>query len=115
MAAKQKRIKPETVFEADSKFRGDLIFEKPLLILGRFEGSIKGGSYLEIGPSAYVESHIEADYIVLEGQVVGNLIAREKVELKEGSKLTGNIRSPKVEMEEGVVFDGQCEMKQIAS
>ena len=100
-----------TVFQEDSRFKGSLKFTNPLLILGEFEGEISGGSYLEIGPTAKVQSRLEAEHIVIYGQVEGNVIASDKVELREGARLTGNIRAPRMEMEEGVLFDGQCEMR----
>jgi cytoskeletal protein CcmA (bactofilin family) len=42
--------------------------------------------------------------------VTGDVTARQKLELRAGSKVTGNIRAPRVVVEEGAHFEGQCSM-----
>ena len=112
MAAKEPRRRGEaTIFANGSAFKGILKFGKPLKILGKFEGEIKGNDALEVGPQAKINAHIEATYVVVYGHITGNVVASEKVELKQGATLVGNIRSPKLEIDDGVIFEGQCEMK----
>ena len=112
MAAKEPRRRGEaTIFAHGSAFKGILSFGRALKILGKFEGEIKGSDALEIGPQAKIHAHIEATYVVVYGHVTGNVVASEKVELKQGATLIGNIRSPKLEIDDGVIFEGQCEMK----
>lgn len=116
MASKEPRRRGDaTTFAHGSSFKGILQFAKPLRILGNYEGEIKGGELLEVGPEAKVTAHIEAAYVVVYGQVTGNVVATEKVELKQGARLVGNIRAPKLEIDDGVIFEGQCEMQQKAS
>lgn len=113
MATKEPRRRGDaTTFAHGSSFKGILQFAKPLRILGNYEGEIKGGELLEVGPEAKVTAHIEAAYVIVYGQVTGNVVATEKVELKQGAKLIGNIRAPKLEIDDGVIFEGQCEMQQ---
>ena len=100
-----------TVFQAGSSFRGILKFSRPLRILGKFEGEISGDGIIEIGQGAQVEAHIRAAEIVVFGHVTGNIAATERVELHSGATLIGNIRAPSLEIDDGVVFEGQCEMK----
>ena len=109
---KDRRKKLEfTVFQQGSNFRGLLKFSRPLKILGKFEGEISGDGKLEIGPTAQIEAHIKAAEIIIYGHVTGNISATERVELLSGATLIGNIRSPALEIDDGVVFEGQCEMK----
>ncbi len=115
MAAKESRRRGEaTVFAAGSAFKGILQYARPLKIQGKFEGEIKGTDALEIGAQAKVQAHIEATHVVVLGHVTGNIVASEKVELRQGATLIGNIRSPKLEIDDGVIFEGQCEMKSTA-
>lgn len=112
MAAKEPRRRGEaTTFAAGSAFKGILSFARPLRIFGKFEGEIKGTDSLEIAAQAKVTAHIEATYVIVYGHVTGNIVASEKVELKQGATLIGNIRAPKLEIDDGVIFEGQCEMK----
>lgn len=106
-----KKVSDFTVFQADSRFRGILKFGRPLQILGKFDGEIYGKALLEVGSSAEITADIECEHVVIYGKVTGNVAASEKVELRQGARLTGNIRSPKLEIDDGVVFEGQCEMQ----
>lgn len=107
----RKKISEATVFQANSAFKGILHFSKPLRIFGRFEGEIYGKDLLEVGQSARIEANIETTHLIIYGHVIGNVHATEKVELKRGATLIGNIKSPQLEIEDGVVFEGMCEMK----
>lgn len=112
MANKEIRRRGDaTTFAQGSHFKGILRFAKPLRILGKFEGEIQGSEMLEIGSQARVTAHIDAAYVVIYGHVTGNVVASEKVELRQGATLIGNIRCPKLEVDDGVIFEGQCEMK----
>ncbi|MDH5719280.1 MAG: polymer-forming cytoskeletal protein [Spirochaetia bacterium] len=108
----KKRKLDFTVFQKNTNFRGSLSFKKPLRILGKFEGDITGEETLEIGHGAHVEAHIETTHLIVYGSLIGNVSAIERVELKKGAKLIGNIRTPNLEVDDGVIFEGQCEMEQ---
>lgn len=111
MASKKERYSGElTVFQEKSFFRGVLNFSKPLSILGNFEGEIRGTSVLEIGEKAEIKATIEATHVIIYGKVTGNVLARDKIELKHGSKLIGNVKTISLEIEDGVVFEGQSEV-----
>jgi cytoskeletal protein CcmA (bactofilin family) len=47
---------------------------------------------------------------VIHGEVVGNVAATERVELKGGARVTGDVHAPIIVMEEGVFLEGQCHM-----
>ena len=101
-----------THFTSKTKFNGMLEYERALRISGEFEGEINGRNTLVIEPSAVVKAHITVKSLVVHGHVTGNVVASDHVHLKEGSTLIGNIRTPSLEIDEDVTFDGQCEMKQ---
>ena len=112
MAPKLEKVKEVfTYFQEDSSFKGILQFTTPLCILGHFEGEITGDSTLKIGPKAKIEGNINVKRLLIEGKIIGNVHASEKVELKSGSNLVGNVKTPNLEIDEGVIFEGQCEMQ----
>lgn len=113
MAKKEKRNLEYTVFQEKTVFRGNLEFSKPLQILGSFEGEIRGDGILEIGETARVQAQVYAGYLIVYGKITGNIYATEKVELRQGAQVVGNIRTPNLEVDDGVVFEGQVEMKQV--
>lgn len=115
MAAKKEKTVSKinyTTFHKKLSMNGILEFSNPLKISGDFEGSIKGSDILCVDAGAKINAHIEAPQVIVFGSVTGNIMAAEKVELHTGSTVIGNIRTPNLEIEDGVVFEGQCEMKQ---
>ncbi len=99
-----------TVFGKDTEFTGDLSFEKSLQINGTFEGEITSGGFLVIGDGAVVKANIKVDTIILKGTVHGNIEAAKRLEIHPNGALYGNIRTAKLQIADGVIFEGKCEM-----
>ncbi|HOO72123.1 MAG TPA: polymer-forming cytoskeletal protein [Spirochaetota bacterium] len=99
-----------TVFGKDTSFYGDLSFKKSLQINGYFEGEIVDGGYLVIGEGAEVKANISAKTVIVKGTVFGNVEALSRLEIHDNGKLYGNIRTSKLKIADGVVFEGKCEM-----
>jgi cytoskeletal protein CcmA (bactofilin family) len=99
-------------FQKKLKMKGLLEYSNPVKICGEFEGQIKGKGILYIESGAKINAHIEAPHVICLGEIKGNIVAVEKVELHTGAVVIGNIRTPNLEIDDGVVFEGQCEMKQ---
>ena len=108
MATKEAQI--PTIFQKDSNFNGLLKFKSPLTIKGSFFGDIEGEGLLLLDAQAQVKASLRVRHLILEGRLQGNVIATEKVELRSGAVLIGNIKTPVLEIGEGVIFEGQCEM-----
>jgi len=100
----------DTTFDRFTEFSGELRFEHSLKINGKFKGNIKTSGFLYIGESAEVEADIEAGILILEGQVKGNIIAHERAELLPTARLFGDLVTAKLQICDGVVFDGKCHM-----
>lgn len=99
-----------TVFGKDTQFFGDLSFKKSLQINGTFEGEIKSSGFLVIGEGAEVKANIKAKTVIVLGTIYGNVEATEKLEIQTKGKIYGNIRTAKLRIADGVVFEGSCEM-----
>ncbi|MFH0977217.1 MAG: polymer-forming cytoskeletal protein [Spirochaetota bacterium] len=99
-----------TVFGKETQFFGDLTFKKSLQINGNFEGEISSGGFLVIGEGAAVKANIKANVVIISGTVFGNIEAREKLEILPNGKVYGNIRTAKLKIADGVIFEGSCEM-----
>jgi cytoskeletal protein CcmA (bactofilin family) len=91
-------------------FKGILSFEGTVRIDGRMEGEIVTKDTLVIGETAQVQAVINAGTVVVSGTVRGDILASKKVEILSTGKLFGNISSPVLSIEEGVVFEGSCTM-----
>lgn len=93
-----------------AQFEGKLIFEGTVRIDGKFSGEIVSDDQLIIGESADVNAEIKVNNIIISGNVVGNIEAKGKVEIQAPGKLKGNIKAPALVINEGVMFDGHCQM-----
>jgi cytoskeletal protein CcmA (bactofilin family) len=100
----------DTIMSEDFFFDGHVSFEKPLLIKGRFKGSITSQGDVYINKGAVVEAKIEAGRLWLRGSVKGEIKTQTKLELFSDSSMEGNISTPDLVIQSGCRFQGLCEM-----
>lgn len=93
-----------------TSFKGTLTFEGTVRIDGRLEGEIFTKDMLVIGEGAQVNASIHAGVVVIGGTVHGNVTAERKVEINPTGRLYGNVSTPSLVIEEGVIFEGSCTM-----
>ena len=92
------------------KFKGKLTANENLLIHGQIEGSIKHSSLLTVGKEGKLKANVSAEYIAIDGNVVGDLAGTKSVVVSKGADVTGNIYSPIVTLREGATFNGSIDM-----
>ena len=115
MALRDRKNPIETdqkVVEINAKMQGTLSFKDPvnLKINGRFNGTLDVRGTLTIGETASVDAHITGENIVIAGTVKGDIIARKMLVLMPTGVLNGNISTPKLNIVEGAIFQGKCQM-----
>jgi cytoskeletal protein CcmA (bactofilin family) len=93
-----------------SEFEGKLIFEGTVRIDGVFKGEIESSDNLVVGESAVVKAEIRVNNIMVSGEIEGNIEANTRVEIRAPGKVIGNIKTPTLIIEEGVIFEGSCRM-----
>lgn len=96
-----------------SEFEGKLTFEGTVRIDGKFTGSIITNDVLVVGEGAKVSAEITCGTIIVHGEVVGNVRAKTAIELHHPAKLRGNIETPSLMIEKGVIFEGQSKMENL--
>ncbi len=100
----------KNVLSSDVEIKGDLKFSGEMTFDGKIDGEIKGDGPLMLGESSVVNGNIEAQSAVVRGKVTGNIVAREKLEIKGKTELFGDIRASRLSIEEGVTFVGRAEV-----
>ena len=101
----------EAFLGAGSKVVGNLSFSGPVHLDGEVEGEIHCKDRLTIGQSANVKAKVSGTDVLVQGGVVGDIIASKSISLRKPAKITGNISCESLSIEEGVVFEGSCSMK----
>jgi len=100
----------KNVLNSDVELKGTLKFSGELTFDGKLEGDITSDGTLNLGDNAVVKGNINAATIVMRGKVNGNVIAKEKLDIKSKTELFGDIRAPRLAIEEGVTFVGKTEV-----
>jgi cytoskeletal protein CcmA (bactofilin family) len=98
------------VIDKGSEFEGTLSFEGTFRIGGVFRGYIFTNDILIIGEGARVEAEVEAGTLVINGEFTGNIRAKNRVEIHRPAVFRGNIQTPSLMVDEGVVFEGTSQM-----
>jgi cytoskeletal protein CcmA (bactofilin family) len=93
-----------------SEVEGKLRFDGTARIDGKFKGEIQSAGTLIIGEQAPIDGELDVDGAIVSGEVHGNITAKTRIELHAPAKLYGNLTTPVIVIQEGVIFDGNCQM-----
>jgi cytoskeletal protein CcmA (bactofilin family) len=93
-----------------SEIEGKYTFSGTVMLNGRFSGEISSNDTLIIGEKGVVNATIRAGIVLVNGEVVGNILGGERVELRGSARVFGDVEAPVVVVEEGVLFEGHCRM-----
>jgi cytoskeletal protein CcmA (bactofilin family) len=93
-----------------TEFLGELRFRDTLRIDGHLKGKIVSDNTLIVGESGHVEADIDCGVVSIRGTVLGRVHGRQRIELLAGSKVQATLVSPKLVIEDGAFFQGDCEM-----
>ena len=93
-----------------SHLKGELTFEETFRIDGKFEGKIPSGSELILGDSAEVDAEIRVERLSVNGALRGCAYASERIEVHPLARVTAELHTPVLRIEEGAFFQGSCSM-----
>ena len=92
--------------------KGELNGSEDLTVEGSVEGKIELKQHvLTIGPNGRIKAEVFAKAVVVLGEVIGNITASEKVDIRDNGKVDGNIVAPRVAIAEGAHFRGSVDMQ----
>jgi len=100
----------KNVLGSDVEIKGNLKFAGELTFEGKLEGEINSDGSLMLGDSAVVNGNINVGAVVVRGKINGNVVAKDKIEIKAKTELFGDVRAAKLTVEEGVTFVGKAEI-----
>ena len=92
--------------------KGELNGSEDLTVEGHVEGKIELRDHvLTIGPNGKIKAQVFAKAVIVLGEVNGNVTATEKVDIRDGGSVDGDIVSPRVAIAEGAHFRGSVDMQ----
>jgi cytoskeletal protein CcmA (bactofilin family) len=101
-------VETSTAFISEgSELVGTCSFDGDVVINGRIKGEIQATGTLTIGRAGRVEARLHGSIVIIEGEVVGSVVAAERIELREHARVHGDLETPALVIEESAVFEGQ--------
>lgn len=89
--------------------KGEISSREPLTVSGRVEGTIEmPGHMLTIEAGAHVIADVAAAAIVIGGTVSGSLVAEERIALRAGAEVDGELQAPRLAVEDGARVNGKA-------
>ena len=93
------------------KIKGELTGHEDLKLECKIEGAISlGGHRLSVGSTARIHADIVAREVVVAGEVTGNVSARDRIEIKKGGSIVGDLTTARIVIEDGAFFKGAIEI-----
>jgi cytoskeletal protein CcmA (bactofilin family) len=93
-----------------SEFEGKLSFKNTVRIDGTFKGEITSENTLIVGEPGVVDATIKSRHVVVSGEVAGDIVASERLVLHKTARVTGDIQTPKLVVEDGAELEGNIKM-----
>ena len=110
MAKDKDKTMANTIIGSSIVIDGEITGEEPLTILGTVKGKIAVAQNLLVEQGATVEANVEAQALTVSGRLTGNVLARERVELRSDAKMIGDVKSPRIVIADGASFKGNVDM-----
>lgn len=108
MFKKNDSLESNSIIGEGSYFKGEFILKGTLRVDGCYEGDKLEVDNLIIGQTGKIKSNIKSVYTVVEGIVIGDIEATSRVMLMPTSRVLGEIRTPELIIQNGVVLEGSC-------
>lgn len=99
-----------TVIARDAKFKGELVLEQSVKIHGSYEGRISSQGEIHVAEGAGCKASLEARSVIIDGNVEGDILARERLTLSGKARVKGDITAAAIIVAEGATYSGQCKV-----
>jgi len=95
--------------------KGEVTGSESLYIDGRVEGTINlPGNRVTVGRNGQVAANITAREIVVQGRIVGNVTASDRLDVRSEGSLTGDVVAQRISVEDGAFFKGKIDIRRPA-
>lgn len=91
-------------------FKGEITGDENLVVEGTVEGQIRVNREVRVAQGGTVRATVQAQSLIVGGEVVGNCTATARIDIQATGRLTGDIRAPRIAIAEGAIFRGRTEM-----
>lgn len=103
-----------TLLGRGAEFEGKLTFEGTVRVDGVLRGEVFTDDVLIVGEGARLEAEIEVGEIIIQGSVTGNVRAKRSIEILAPGRVKGDLTTPSLQIDKGVIFEGRSYMEGVA-
>ncbi len=99
---------PQTVIGESVKVEGTFSGAGDVVVYGEVIGTLHTSNDVVVAGSARIEADIEASNVTVAGEIHGNVICHEQLQLQSTAKIFGDVTAQVISVEPGAVLKGQC-------
>lgn len=100
----------KTIIAEDMEITGSIKCASQIQFDGKLNGDMNCTGTAMLGKSAVIKGNIIAESVTISGTITGNIIAKDRIEMKSTAKVQGDIRAKRLTVEDGVTFIGKSEV-----
>ncbi len=104
----------DTIIGQDTSLRGNYSSKRSIRVDGEIHGNVTSEDGIIVGVKGLVRGNLTAKSVVVGGRVKGNVTASQRLELRETAQVEGDLSASVLIIEEGAVFEGNCQMEDAA-
>lgn len=94
------------------KIEGEIFLDQVTRVHGQLKGKVRApeGSTLVLGETGVIEGNVQADRVVIDGYVKGDIHAFTNIVISSSGRVIGNLNAPSIQIECGAFFEGSSKM-----
>lgn len=100
----------KSFFSPGTRIEGTLEIEGEIKLQGQISGKVTGTGVVTVGEQANVRADVHGAAVIVKGVVRGEIHARDRLELHSTAQVRGLLKAPRVRIDEGALFEGECRM-----
>jgi len=99
-----------SILAPNTKIRGEIEGDESIVIKGHLEGDVVSKGLVWLDKGGLIQGQVKSPYVIIDGELIGNIKSAECVELRTDSRMTGNVETENLAVAEGAVFEGEIHM-----
>ena len=100
----------QTFLDSGTSFEGKISFTGTVRIDGHFRGTAISDGTLIVGETGTIDAKLEVQSLVVRGSVVGEVTAKQRIEVGPQGRLDGVVRTPRLRIDDGAKITARLEM-----
>lgn len=89
---------------------GEITCDEELTVHGTLRGKLTSSDLVRVASTGVIDADVEANSISIEGQVTGDVVSTERVDLQPGGRLVGDVKAARLTIADGASFKGNVDM-----